>query len=407
MESLEENSAPKSKLLNSRIVLFLVSQNVSLFGSSVVGYAVIWYITLETSSGFWLMLATICYLLPMVFVSLWGGVWADRYNRKYLIMLADAFTALSTLGLALAFLAGYRSLELILVVSVIRSLGMGIQTPAVSAIYPQLVPQEKLMRVQGINQTLNSVLLLAAPAVGGVILGSMDIVWAFMLDVITAAAAIVIVSFIKVGKIERADTKTSVFTEFKQGLHYTFSHPILRGLVICYLFTFFLVAPAAILSPLLVARSFGEEVWKLMVNEIAWTSGMLIGGICIAVYGNIKNKVRVLALSLVAFGITFVLLGLAGNFTLFLIFMVASGMVMPIFGTTQTVLIQEITEPSMMGRVFSIVQIIASSAMPVGILLFGPLADIISVESIFIISGVLLALVGVLYRRYNKRLVQT
>ena len=137
-----------------KVILFLTSQNLSLFGSSVVSFSIIWYITLETSSGKWVMAFTICSLLPQVLISLWAGVWADRYNRKYLIMLADIFIALATFGLAIAFWAGYERLELLLVVSLIRSLGAGIQTPAVSALYPQIVPIDKLTKIQGINQTL-------------------------------------------------------------------------------------------------------------------------------------------------------------------------------------------------------------------------------------------------------------
>ena len=139
----------------------------------------------------------------------WFG--RDRHNRKHLIMLADAFIALATLGIALFFWAGFQRMELLLVVSVVRSIGAGIQMPAVNAIYPQLVPQDRLTKVQGINQTLNSVLMLLSPAVGGIVLGSMDIAWAFMLDVVTAALAILIISFIKVEKIERTDASDSIF----------------------------------------------------------------------------------------------------------------------------------------------------------------------------------------------------
>ena len=88
---------------NKEVISFLLSQNISLFGSSVVAFAIIWYITLETSSGLWLMLSTICSTVPQVVISLWGGVWADRYNRKHLIMFSDGFIALATLGLVVAF----------------------------------------------------------------------------------------------------------------------------------------------------------------------------------------------------------------------------------------------------------------------------------------------------------------
>ena len=391
-------------LFNKKVILFLASQNVSLFGSSVVGFAIIWHITLETSSGFWLMLATICYMVPMVIISLWGGVWADRYNRKHLIMIADAFIALATLGLAIAFWAGYQRIELLLAVSVIRSIGAGIQTPAVNAIFPQIVPREGLTKVQGVNQTLNSVLMLLSPAVGGVVLGSMDIAWAFMLDVITAALAIFIISFIKVEKIQRTDAPAPIFTELKQGMEYTFRHPLLRGIIICYACSFFLITPAAVLSPLMVERSFGSDIWRLTANEMVWTVGSIVGGVFVSLHGDFKDKIRTIALCLVAFGVTFGLLGIAGNFAVYLIIMGAAGFFMPIIATSQTVFIQEITQPTMLGRVFSIVQLISAGATPIAILLFGPLADVVSVESILIVSGILLALVGVLYYHSNKNI---
>ncbi len=389
-------------LRNRQVILFLVSQNVSLFGSAVVAYAIIWHITLETSSGVWLMLTTICSMLPQVFVSLWGGVWADRYNRKVLIMLSDGFIAISTLGLAIAFWSGYTQLELLLVVSVVRSIGAGIQMPAVNAIYPQLVPQEHLTRVQGINQSLNSVLMLLAPAVGGVVLGTMDIAWAFMIDVVTATAAIFILRLIVVGRVERTEEPASFYAELKQGVRYAFSNRLLKGIIICYGFSFFLITPAAVLTPLLIERSFGNEVWRLTANEIVWTAGSFVGGIAVSLYGNIKNKILTIALCLVAFGISFTLLGLAGNFVVYLIVMGVAGFFLPVIATAETVFIQEITEPAMMGRVFSIIQIIISAAMPVAILLFGPLADVVSVESLLIVSGVLLALVGVVYQAVNR-----
>lgn len=391
----------KKILFDRQVVLFLISQNVSLFGSAVVGYAIIWYITLETSSGVWLMLTTICSMLPQVFVSLWGGVWADRYDRKLLIMISDAFIAVSTLGLAIAFWLGFTRIELLLVVSVVRSVGAGIQMPAVNAIYPQLVPPENLTRVQGINQSLSSILMLLAPAVGGVVLGTMDLAWAFMIDVVTGSAAILILRLIIVNRVERSDEPTSLLDELKKGVRYAFGNPLLKGIIICYGFSFFLITPAAVLTPLMIERSFGGEVWRLTANEIVWTVGSFVGGIAVSLYGNIKNKILTIALCLVAFGISFTLLGLAGSFVLYLLVMGISGFFMPIIATAETVFIQEITAPQMMGRVFSIIQIITSAAMPLAILLFGPLADVVPVETLLIISGILLALVGLIYQLSN------
>lgn len=387
-----------------KIALFLISQNISLFGSSVVGFAIIWHITLKTSSGLWLMLATICYTLPQVFISVWGGVWADRYNRKYLIMLSDGFIALATLGLAVAFWLGFQRMELLLLVSVVRSLGSGIQMPAVNAIFPQLVPPDKLTKVQGINQTLNSILLLLSPAVGGVVLGSFGIVWTFMLDVTTAALAIIVTSFISIGKVSRSNKASSFSRELREGIAYTFKRGLIRSLVICYGFSFFLITPAAILTPLLVERSFGSDVWRLTANEMTWTIGSLIGGIFVSLRKEFKDKILTIAICLGAFGITFALLGIASNFVIYLAIMSISGFFTPIMTTAQIVLIQENVEASMMGRVFSILQMIGTSAMPVAILFFGPLADVVSVESILIVSGILLTIVAIVYRISTRQM---
>lgn len=389
-------------LFDKRIVLFLISQNISLFGSSVVAFAIMWYITLETSSGLWLMLSTISSMVPQVVVSLWGGVLADRYNRKYLIMLADSFIALATLGIAIAFWSGFRSMELLLVVSAVRSIGAGIQTPAVNAIFPQLVPKDNLTKVQGINQTLNSLLMLISPAVGGALLATMDIAWTFMVDVVTATFAVLIMGFIKVEKVKNMEGHKPMLTELKRGFEYTFHHPMLKRIVICYAFSFFLITPASVLTPLQIERSFGGEVWRLTANEMVWTIGSLIGGVFVSLYGDFKDKVSTIAICLVAFGISFGLLGITRNFIIYLIIVGCSGFFMPIIATAETVLIQEITEPAMLGRVFSIVHIIAASAMPVAILFFGPLADVVSVEIILCISGIFLALVGIIYQRSSK-----
>lgn len=403
MNTIEDKK--REKLFTPSILLFLVSQNLSIFGSSVVGYAIIWYVTLETSSGTWMMGVALATMVPPLLISLYSGVWADRYSRKLLIMLSDGFIALATLALFIFFRMGYQHLELLLAVSVIRSLGSGVQGPAVNAIFPQLVPKEHLTRIQGINQSIRSVLLLLSPAVGGLVLSLMNISWAFLLDVVTAGLAILVFAFIKVKTLERKAEAFSVRAEMAEGLSYTFGNPVLKRLILYYAFAFFLVTPAAILTPLLVERSFGSEIWKLTANEIAWTAGSLLGGLFIAIKGQFKDKVKTIALAWVGFGIGFTLLGIAKPFWLYLVVMGFVGIFMPILATAETVLIQEIVEPNKMGRVFSIVELISGFSLPLGIILYGPLADIVSIESLLIVSGILLVLVGLSYQRSNRLLV--
>ena len=143
---------------------FLSGQTVSLLGSSLVQYSILWYLTLETKSGVVLTLATAFGFLPQAVMSVFGGVWADRHNRKFLLITADGLIAITTLVLAIMLWNGVEALWLIYATLAIRSLGAGVQTPAVGALLPQIVPTDKLMRVNGINMCIQSAMTLLAPS---------------------------------------------------------------------------------------------------------------------------------------------------------------------------------------------------------------------------------------------------
>lgn len=129
------------------ITIFMLGQGLSLFGSMLVYYAIVWHITLEAQSGIMMTLMTIAGTLPMFFISPFGGVWADRYNKKHLINVADGCIAIVTLIIAITFSVGFEYMGILLVCLMIRSLGQGVQMPAVNALIPEIVPTEKLIKV--------------------------------------------------------------------------------------------------------------------------------------------------------------------------------------------------------------------------------------------------------------------
>lgn len=396
---MRNTNLPDDRLWKRQTALFLLSQNISLFGSSVAGYAVVWHITLATSSGFWLMAATLCSHVPLVLISPWGGVWADRYDRRRLIIAADACIAAATLALAVLLAGGRESLPLLLLVLAARSAGTGVQSPAVNAAYPQLVPPARLANVQGINQSIASVCLLAAPAAGGALLGSLGLAWALMVDVLTAAAAIAVMGFVRLGRQTRPESGGGMLDELREGLAYAFGHPRIRRLLLYCAAAFFLFTPAGVLTPLMIERSFGGDVWRLTANEAVWTVGSLIGGIYVSCRGGFRDKARALAVSFAAFGVLFGMLGVVRDFASYLLFMGLAGFFLPLMITAQTVLVQELCAPEIMGRVFSLLQLLSASAMPAAILLFGPLADVVRVESILCVTGALLVMTGAAYGR--------
>lgn len=379
------------------IILFLGSQSLSLFGSSLVQYAIMWYITLNTQSGIMMTVSIVCGFVPTFLLSPFAGVWADRYNRKMLIILSDLLIAVSTLILAILFLLGYDSLLLLFVMSAVRAIGTGIQGPAVGAILPQLVPEDKLTKVNGTNGSIQALIMLISPMLSGALLtmASMEII--FFIDVITAAIAIfILLIFLKVPAHAKAlqKQKTSYYSDLKEGFDYIKNHQFIKKFFTFFALFFVLAAPVAFLTPLQVTRSFGADVWRLTAIEIAFSIGMILGGVLISTWGGFKNKIHTMTLASLVIGAGTFALGIIDLFWLYLIIMAIVGVAMPIFNTPSTVLLQEKVEGDFLGRVFGVLGMIATSMMPLGMLVFGPLSDFVKIEWLLIITGFLLFLLG-------------
>lgn len=386
----------KNEDWKKRVILFLTSQTISLLGSSLTQYAIIWYVTLTTTSGIMLTISTLVTFIPQVLISLFAGVWADRYNRKHLIICADALVALSTLGLAFSFFMGYRELWIVFLVSAIRSVGTGIQTPTVNALIPQITPKAALMRVTGFNGSLQSLTMIVAPAVSGALLATVSVESTFFIDVVTAIIGISLLSILKIPPHQRAQTSkdTGTAADLKTGILYAYRHPFIKVLLIFYALLMFLVTPTAFLTPLLIARTFGEEVWYLTANEVIYSVGAMIGGLIIVAWGGFKSRITTIMVFSILCGVFCLGLGLSPVFYVFLGFMLFVGLTVPFITTPITVLLQERVDEAMQGRVFSLVQIMAATAFPVGMTFFGPLADVMDVRLLVVITGILTALCG-------------
>ncbi len=390
------------------IILFLTSQTISLFGTSLVQYAIMWHITLTTQSGVMMTIAIVCGFLPTFFLSPFAGVWADRYNRKVLIIMSDSLIAVSTLILAILFLIGFDVLWLLFAISAIRALGTAVQTPAVGAIVPQIVPEDKLTKVNATNGSILALVMLVSPMLAAALLTIASLEIIFFIDVITAIIAILILQlFLPVPSHAKAleKQKISYFDDMRQGYIYIKNHDYVKNFfMFCALF-FLLAAPVAFLTPLQVTRSFGEDVWRLTAIEVVFSVGMMLGGIVMASWGGFQNKIHSMTLACLVMGACTLALGLIPNFWIYLIFMGLVGVAMPIFNTPSTVLLQEKVAEDYLGRVFGVLGMISSVMMPLGMLIFGPLSDFIEIEWLLIFTGLVMFIQG-FFLLGNKALIE-
>ena len=386
------------------IALFMAGQGMSLFGSMLVYYAVVWHITLKTESGLMMTLITIAGTLPMFFISPFGGVWADRYNKKHVINIADASIAVVTLAMAVIFSMGVDMTGALLICLVIRGLGQGVQTPAVNALVPALVPTEHLTRINGINGSIQAMVRFASPMAGGALLAVAPIQMLMYIDVITAAIGIaILVFFVKTpGGIQKTEAEGGAkqyFHEIREGIKYVGSSPFLKKFLLLTAAFNIMVAPAAALTPLQVARDWGDGVWsifnglsfgpeqRLAVVEMAFFIGMVCGGLIMGAWGGFKNKSHSMALSTGLLGLCSIGLGLFENFWSYALCMGITGIVMNLFDAPMMATLQIRVDSAYMGRVFSVMMMMGSVMMPLGMVLWGPLSDAVAIDWLLIGTG--------------------
>ena len=370
---------------------FVAGQTLSLFGSLLVQYAILWHITLKTQSGTMMTVFTIAGFLPMFFISPFAGVWADRFNRKNIINIADGSIALVSLIVAVFLLFGFDNIVILLICAVVRSLGQGSQMPAVSALIPQIVPQENLTRVNGILSSIQAGTTLAAPMASGALMTFAPLEILFFVDVVTASLGISILLFlVKVPAMEKQDEgqRIEYFNDLKEGFIYIKEHGYILRLVLLTSVFMICVSPSALLTPLQVIRDFGSEVWRLTAIEITFSVGMMAGGIIIGAWGGFRNRIFTIALAVALYGLGVIGLGLVNNFFVYIGIFAGIGIAMPLFNTPIVVLFQSRVESAFMGRVFSVFGMASSVLMPLSMLVFGPVSDTVAIDILLIGTGI-------------------
>lgn len=383
-----------------RTYLFLwAGQFISMLTTFAVQFAVVIWLSLEHESAEVLAFAGIAGLLPQALIGPFVGVFIDRWDRKKVMIYADAFIALGALAMTFV-LKETSNLMWIYVLLACRSVGNAFHAPSMQAIAPLLVPEKELLRVSGINQMLQSVSSIAGPAVGTLAITYFSIANVLYLDVIGAVAGIVSLLFVSIPKlkIEAKSSISTVISELKDGFRAIHSRRDLAFLFLYSMIATFVIMPIAVLFPLLTTGHYAGGKWEMSLIEIVWGIGMLAGGSLLgAMRMNIAKVILVNAMH-IFLGLTFVLSGAfpVSWFIGFVLMTALGGVSMSIFSAAFMTTIQEEVAPELLGRVFSLYFSIALLPSMIGLLFTGIIAEIIGVANAFIISGVVLIVVGIL-----------
>ncbi len=375
-------------------------QAFSLVGSSLVQFALVWWLTVETGSGTVLALGTLMGVLPQILIAPWAGAYVDRWDRRRTMIMADSLVAAVAFLLILAYAAGSAQVWMVLLAMLARSTFSGFHWPAMQAATSMMVPERHLARIGGINQAMFGLAnIIAAPA--GAVLIALLPMWAVLsVDLLTAAAAILPLLFIPVPNPEgRKDVRPSLMREMREGLSFLKSWQGALSIILLFMIANLLLSPAFTLLPLLVIDHFGGGAEEYAALEALAGIGMLIGGLALGIWGGFRRKIKTMLLFTVVLSLGVIALGLIPADLLVLALGCAFliGASLSILNGSMMAMMQASVPFAMQGRVFALISSGVTAMMPAGLLIAGPMADIIGVQAWYLIAGIPMAALSILY----------
>lgn len=354
-------------------------QFLSILTSSIVNFAIVLWLSLETGSAEVLAFATMAALLPQSVLGLFTGIFIDRWKRKRVMIMADSFIAFCTLILAVLFYFDLAKISHIYVLLALRSVGSAFHMPAMQASVPLLAPKSELMRIAGINQVIQSVCNIAGPALAGLFITMMKMTNILLLDVAGAAFACLSLCFVFIPdpSHEERNSELHLWREAKEAIMEVRNQYGLSWLFLLSILATFVIMPVSVLFPLMTLNHFAGNAFQVSLVEVSWGGGALLAGALLGLKKYRWNEILLINGMYIALGLTFLFSGLlpVSGFIWFAVLTALGGVCGSLYFATFTTVIQSRIDPGVMGRVFSFYMSFSMLPSMIGLLSTGFLAD--------------------------------
>jgi DHA3 family macrolide efflux protein-like MFS transporter len=387
----------------ARFFTIWTGQAFSLLGSQLVSFAVIWWLTQTTGSATVLATASLVGLLPQVILGPFSGTLVDRWSRRLTMILADSLIALATILLAVLFALGHVQIWQVYALLFVRSVCGGFHWPAMQASTTLMVPKAHYARIQGLQQMLQGGMSIASAPLGALLLAWLPMEGILSIDVFTALLAITPLFFFQIPQPARLDLqpeaqgKSTFWQDFKAGFRYVLGWPGLMFIGIMATVINFLLTPAFSLLPILVTRHFSGQAIQLATLESFLGIGFIVGGLVLSAWGGFKRRILTCLTGLLGMGLGCLVMGLlpGSAFVYAVATMLFLGIMNPIVNGPLMAAVQAAVAPELQGRVFTLISTLAAAMSPIGLIVAGPIADKLGVQTWFIIGGIVTCVMGV------------
>jgi len=370
--------------------LFWCGQLISLIGSWIQNVAQGWLVLELTNSPFLLGLVNSIGSLPVLFLSMFAGVIADRVRKRNLIIMTQ--TALTILAFALGILTStglvkiWHVLIIVFLVGVVNAFDM----PARQSFVIELVGRESLMNAIALNSSIFNAARTIGPAIAGIMVSSLGVAGCFYINAISFIPVIIGLSLINGEfRVKREDSSTSLIEDLKLGLKYLRSNQNVFVIILMVAINSIFGMPYTVFMPV-----FARDIFKVGARGLGFLMasvgiGALIGALVVASIGWYRKKGRILFVGIFSFSVFLIIFSLSKSYVLGLLMLILTGFFMIMFTATANTLVQTYVRDDMRGRVMSIYTTFFAGMAPFGSLQAGAISSRWGVSTAVFLGGVI------------------
>ena len=343
-----------------------------------------------------LALVMMSFSLPMTFVSLVGGALADRLPRKHLVIVSQSGNAVMTLIIGALDFTGIVTFGHVLVIGFINGSLMAFNMPSRQAILSEIVPERSLMNAISLNNSGMNLTRIIGPAMAGFLILYIDTAGVFFVVSGIYVFSVIATMMVDAGKQPASSSRKSVFGDIKEGLAYAAGDPGRLGLIVLVLITTLFGFSYWALLPAWAREALDVQADGLGILNAIMGVGALVGTLGLAAIPNMGRRGVVLIVSSVIWGVALAIFSQVDNYGVAIPFLLIIGAISAISMSMTMTMMQVLAAPAMRGRMMSI-GMMTFGATPLSSVPFGAIAVWTGTPDSLMISGVLLALITVVF----------
>lgn len=378
-----------SSLKHRNFRLFFAGQTVSLIGTWVHQTAMSWLIYDITGSKFMLGMISALSSLPMFFLSIFGGVIADRFPKRKVLIATQSISMVLVGILAVLVLLNMYTVWHILVISVLLGTNFAVDMPVRQAFLIDITGKDDLMNGIALNSSIVNLARVLGPAVAGIIMVKFGVSWCFVINSLSFLAVIIALCYLKIPEAIIKERTESIIEYTMSGFRYIKQNKSIFEAMLIMVFMGIFGWSYALLIPAFAKDIFhkSEQGYALLVS--ANGAGALLGALYVAYIGNSPNKRKIMNRGIYFFSVMVFLLAFCRIYWLSVILIAGAGMGLLIYFSSSTTLIQSSVDDSVRGRVMGIWALLFGGMMPLGNLFAGTFAQHFGLPATMLLSSLI------------------